>query len=143
MCPELERVAGSRDRHSCQGRENQTLRKGGRDDKRHVNPTTLVPGMYHVIAPSSTGPLPCPLYPLSLFISFFVGIVARRFHPSLSLRRAIVYAASLQLRHSWLVRGECRHRDVATIDFGTQSGHLIFMQQPLRVVTTRLSCRGK
>lgn len=71
-----ERVAGSRNRHSrdVKGGRNQTLRKaGGRDDKRHVNPTTLVPGMYRVIAPCPTG-LPFPvrsLAPRALYFFFF------------------------------------------------------------------------
>lgn len=76
VCPgsaHLERVAGSRNRHSgdAKGGRNQTLRKGGRADRRHVNPTTLVPGMYRVIAPSLPSPPPSPYLSLSLLLFFF------------------------------------------------------------------------
>lgn len=120
MCPELahlERVAGSRNRHrDVKGGRNQTLRKGGRDDKRHVNPTTLVPGMYRVIAPSPTGSLPpSSLYPLYFFFCRNRCLAV----PPCDVPSTLPLCTQLRFnqRHSWLVRGECRRCDVASIDF--------------------------
>lgn len=148
VCPGLTHLVGQQVAETVtvgtsRGR-NQTLRKGRRDDVRHVNPTTLVPGMYRVIGPSPSGFSPLsPLFilfcPLFLFLSESLpGGSTLRYPFDVPLCTRLRFSQ----RHSWLVRGECHRRDVVSIDFGA-IGAFNFHTATLRAVSTRLSCNGE
>lgn len=139
------RVAGSRNRCIVvcgRQREGETRlheREGRDEDRKHVNPTTLVSGMYHVIAPSPTMVRSLSLFSPRIFFFPFYRSRCPMFHPSMSLRRAIVYAASFQpaqLALAWRISPFV----VASIDF-KQSWYLIFIRQPIErrfVIKVRL-----
>lgn len=128
----LERIAGSRNRHGRNvGRvgRNQTLReRERRDDERHVNPTTPVPGMYRVIVPSLQGGgglLPPSVLPFVLpSCPFFVEVVARCF--TLRCPFGMPLCAQLQrttqlVQNFVLRRRSDRFRNIAeTFNFHTQ-----------------------
>lgn len=123
------RVAGSRNRCMVEcgrhGREkpDPVKEREENEDRRHVNPTTLVSGMYHVIVPSPTiVRAPFPFSPLAFFFYFFfIEVIARC--STLLCPFGVPLCTQLRFsRHSWLLHEEfhrCfdRFRAVVTFNF--------------------------
>lgn len=146
VCPELahlERVAGSRNRHSRDAPRAGETRLWEREEGMTGDTWIPPPSSLECIASSRRAlrvsfPPASPLYPLSLFTSFFVGIVARRFHPSMSLQRAIVYVRSVVSAGS--TAGSFVENVATSLRSISGAIGVFNFTTPLRAVLTRLSC---